>query len=327
MRPLIIIFILLSAVIPVNGQAYGNRYIAPKAGGGRVVIYDTITPLVDLINRFEKPWELRETGKGYWIGYTNDMYSVARYQDKAIGKLTDFIDTSRNLHAKQAALFTLHLIGINCRVVGRFIEDFENQEARNALLKYLNDSELNQTVAYLIKRDPWLSDIPQIMRYLSITNNDCSNVLTALQRYNFDGKPLEQIIPDDPFEKNIYLNDPDFSGLHSIEMLIAFQKALEPYLTIDTEITASPEGQKATNSTSSEGHGGKLSFNFVVESSKTFSYCDSENSYDYTFKDHKVEIIGQKKARQIWLDWWIALSQSDKEQLFASNHIPFGSKR
>jgi len=291
-------------------------------GGGRVVRFDTITPLPELIKKLEKQWDFNETFKAYWIGYTDDMYSIAWYKDKAIERLTDFIDTSRSLHAREGALYTLHLIGINFRVVGRFDEDFENQNARNALLRYLDDKELNETVALLIKRDPWLSDIPKLMAYLSVENRDYSKVLTALQRYNIEGKPLEQNVTDDIFDNKVPVTDGNFSGLHSINMLISFQKAYAPYFTIDQEITETPEWQKAINAqTSEEPKGSTLSLSFVIESSSVFSYCDSRQSYDYIFKGHTIEVVGQKKARQTWLDWWNGLSQNDKEKLFSSNHI------
>jgi len=301
MKTLFLTLCLFSIMSLARAQAdadanYGNKYVAARAGGGRAVSYDTITPLVELIKKLAKPWEFTDTEKGYWIGYTDDMYSIARYKNKAIEKLTDFIDTSRSQRAREGALYTLHLIGINFRVVGRFIEDFENQNARNALLKYLDDNELNGTVVSLIKRDPWLSDIPKLMQYLSGTNGDYSKVLVALQRYEFDGKPLEQMITDSIFGKNVSVNDPDFTGLHSINMLISFQKALAPYFIVDKEITESPEWRKAANGPTSEGSvGNKLNFDFVIESSRIFSYCESEPSYDYTFKDHHVEVLGQKR--------------------------------
>jgi hypothetical protein len=318
-----LLFLVFSARAQTDSDAYyGNKYIAARMGGGRVVSVDTITPLYELIKKLEKPWDFNETFKAYWIGYTDDMYSIARYKDKAIEKLTDFIDTSHNPHARVGALYTLHLIGINFRVVGRFSEDFESQNARNALLKYLDDDALNETVVVLIKRDPWLSDIPKIMQYLSGENHDYSKILVALQRYEFDGKPLEQKVTDSIFKKEVFVNDANFTGLHSTKTLISFQRALAPYFIIDKEITETAEWQKAVNSPTSEGTmTNKLSFNFIIESSKIFSYCDYEPAYDYVFTDHTIEVIGQEKARQIWLEWWQGLPQSEKVNRFSTNHI------
>lgn len=287
-----------------------------------MVRFDSITPLSELIKKLEKPWDFNETFKAYWIGYTDDMYSIALYKDKAIEKLTDFIDTSHNVHAKDGALYTLHLIGINFRVVGRFSEDFEDKNAREALLKYLDDKELNETVMFLIMRDPWLSDIPKLMEYLSEPDRDYAKVLSALQRYAFKGKPFDQEIKDTIFNKGIDIASPDASIMQSMYALIAFQNELKPYLIVDNEIIESKEWKKslselAVRKTQIE----KLSFEYFISWDRDFSYCEFNKPYYYRFIDHKVEIYGPIKARQIWLDWWQGLQQSEKKKLFSSNHV------
>jgi hypothetical protein len=60
-------------------------------GGWQHVAIDTNTPLPQLIKRLDSNWREIETGKGYWIGYTDDMYSIAAHGDEAIDPLLNFI--------------------------------------------------------------------------------------------------------------------------------------------------------------------------------------------------------------------------------------------
>jgi hypothetical protein len=163
-----LLFLSASAQNSDGEVYYGNIYVRAVMGGGQKVNLDSVTTTTTLINRFVKPWKFENTYKTYWIGYTDDMYSIAYHGNSAITPIINFIDTSRNLQARLAGLYTLHLIGIQGRVVGRFTEDFENKNARNALLKYLTNDDLKSTVLTLLVRDPWLSDIPKLMEYLSV---------------------------------------------------------------------------------------------------------------------------------------------------------------
>jgi hypothetical protein len=326
----LVILLLLGIANCAKSQAddsayYGNKEYRAVMGGGQRVHYDTITTLNNLIKRLDKPWKFVETYKAYWIGYTDDMYSIARYQDKAIDPLINFIDTVHSLKAKKGALFTLHLIGINFRVVGRFTEDFENKNARDALLRYLNDSSLNETVVYLLMRDPWLSDLPKFIKYLSRQECDYSKVLNGLQRYNFDGKPFGQKITDTIFKRIINVNGPRYRDWRLYE-LIAFEREFGRKFIVDNEITKSTKWKESLKKLPTNNLL-KLSesFDFYINSNLAFSYIDFVESYAYTFSNHQVIIYGPTKARQIWLNWWKGLSQNDKDNLFVSDHVALDS--
>jgi hypothetical protein len=288
-----------------DGEAYyGNIYVRAVMGGGQKVNLDSVTSPTTLINRFVKPWKFENTYKAYWIGYTDDMYSIAYHGDSAITPLTNFIDTSRNLQARVAGLYTLHLIGIQGRVVGRFIEDFENKNARNALLKYLTNDDLNSTVLTLLMRDPWLSDIPKLMEYLSLPNRDQLKIIIALQRYNFDGKPLQQKITDSVFQKQIQTKTQYRGGSSRMYELAIYQKYLAPNFIIDDEIIGSRNWKETLNRMRTSGNLQPLnSVEFFFRTQEVFSFSGFDESYNYSLRNHVITIYGPIKARQIWLDW------------------------
>jgi hypothetical protein len=116
--------------------------------------------LDSLILRLSGDWEFIETGKMYWIGYTNDMFSIAARGDSAIGPLVKVVETSSNQKARLGAIYTLHLIGINRKIIGRFVEAFVDANARKALLSLLKYDDLQPTIMELLIRDPWKTEVP-----------------------------------------------------------------------------------------------------------------------------------------------------------------------
>ena len=78
-------------------------------GGVVKVTIDTNTPLPELVERLKGPWREVSTGKGYWIGYTEDMYSIAARSELAIDPLLALARTSNSAHTKRGALLSLHL--------------------------------------------------------------------------------------------------------------------------------------------------------------------------------------------------------------------------
>jgi len=301
-------------------------------GGGQKVNRGTKAPLNELIKRLEKPWQFVETGKAYWIGYTDDMYLIADYKNDAIRPLVNFIDTAKNIKAREGGLYTLHLIGIDEKVVGRFSENFVNKDARLALLQYLNDNSLHETVVYLLMRDPWLSDIPQLMEYLSKHTGDYSKLLSALQRYDFKGKPIGQNIDPDMVNKEVTVFYPDSQAtttINRIAELVSYQKEFVSRFQIDNEIIQSSDWIKSNAELSKiktkktdEPFG--FSFSFLIRD--VFNFCDFQESFFYTFSNHKLTLYGPTKTRQIWLDWWSKASEIDKNQFYAFRHIPFNER-
>jgi hypothetical protein len=310
----------------IDAAPSGSQNIRAVLGGGERVTIDSKTSLIDLIQRLEKPWQFVETYKAYWIGYTDLMYSIANYKESAIPLLTNFIDTAKNFQARLGGLYTLHLIGINSEVVGRFMEDFSNKKAREAILRYLNNESLHYTVVSLLMRDPWLSDLPEFMKYLSVPNRDHSKIISALRRYDFDGKPLEQKITDTVYDKVFSVNTPENANGTAVDIcaLMQFQKAFAPRFTIDTEITGTTEWKSFLNKDYSQSPlKQNVSFEFLYSGNLTFLYSGFDDYFfTYKYSDEKIEIIGPVKARQIWLDWWGKLSEDEKRKFYSFAHLP-----
>lgn len=174
----------------------GKQNYLPVEGGGIRMKIDSTTSLDSLLARLSKDWEFHETGKGYWIGYTEDMFSIAARGDAAIEPLLQIAKDSTNKRAREGAVYSLHLMGINRTIVGRFSEEFVNPNARLALLQLLKIPDLQEMVMLLLIRDPWLSDIPRIIDAMATCAADCWALTNGLTRYKIDSLPLHQTIPD-----------------------------------------------------------------------------------------------------------------------------------
>lgn len=222
MRLCILLFFLLATF-----SGWGQRVdVAPSGqapyraveGGGSVVVLDTVTPLDTLVKRLEGNWHFEETGKAYWIGYPDLMYSIAAYKDKAIQPLLDLYSTTNTRNGKYGVIYTLHLIGIDSRITGRFSEEFVDTNARVALLQLAKDAKYRSTAISLLARDPWKSDLPTLARLLQENYN--KTLVNALFRYTGGDSPFRQDIP--PSLNNIQVYIEDTKGVFKIGELKTF---------------------------------------------------------------------------------------------------------
>lgn len=276
-------------------------------GRWQKVIIDTITPLDSLIKRLDSSWKFVETGKAYWIGYTDDMYSIAQYKEIAIKPLINLINKTDSFETQIAGLYTIHLIGIDCKIAGRFIEQFIDTMARNTLITFLNDPKLSSTVLKLLMRDPWPTDIPYLIDCLSYAENDYLNILSALNRYNLDNKPFGQPIPEEILVKEIMISTNEPFTRQPIHDIIALQKEMGNKVKIDDEILKSKEweiGEQLLNTNIVQTEKHKVGTILEFLSNSVFSYIDFDNRFFYTYLDGKITIYGPTKAREIWLKWW-----------------------
>ncbi len=166
----------------------------PTEGHGINIVIDSLTPLGDLIKRLDGDWKFIQTNKGYWIGYTVDMFSIAAKKDAAIQPLIDVAERSTNMHARIGALYTLHLIGINSKIVGRDYELFTNEKARRALLYLLRYDDLQKDIIVLLTRDPNLIDVPEVFKAMERSVSDCWALNNYLTQFPISA-PLCQNIP------------------------------------------------------------------------------------------------------------------------------------
>jgi len=193
----ILIFAVLSGVLllgcnredQLDVPPDGTTYLRATANGyhNHIVTPDLTTPFSEILKRFELGWHFECTGKTYWIGYTDDMYSIASRGEAAIPLILDFVANTKSKRAKLAAVYSIHLIGINCIVAGRFTENFESKVARQALLSLLDDKDIAVNVVKLLTRDPWETDLSKLFNKLSGTDIKLNKTITnALFRYPND---------------------------------------------------------------------------------------------------------------------------------------------
>lgn len=315
-----------------------ERYQIPIEGGVIRMQIDSIAPLNHLVESLEYDSDLYETGKGYWIGYNDLMFSIAIHSDGAIQSLLNFIKNSTDIETKSAACYTLHLIGIKCKVVDRYREEFHNKNAREALLSLLDDDELQPLVMELLIRDPWTSDIPVLMNTMNKSSTDCWAISNGLLLYGLEEDiPFELHVPDSI--KKLDVKIPDIKGgytkqefintvfakmkdIHSDALFIedtflSYNFRYDPVYLGD--IWRWDDGLERKN-INILGDRSKISVGELVEHVSWMGYCDLGNNYLYTMKDRKLHIMSPKTTKSIWLDWWNAKSGTYKKDLMSKNY-------
>lgn len=304
-------------------------------GGPEKVIPDNRTPLKKLIRKLDDPWKWAETGAGYWIGYTDDMFSIANYKDKALKPLIRYINNTDSLKSKLGALYTIHLIGINSKVAGRQYEEFKDTLARNAILSFIDDPLLHRDVIRLLRRDPWPSDIPFLIDYLSKPDRDYQFVIDALRRYQlfFYFLPVWTPLPDTLLKKELdiyYGNDQSDSQICKI---IALKNLLGNRIVIDSDILNSEKWIEGL-----ECYKNKINqylFKSVDENNQLIGsskptvgdledfffhpfadYSDmNEEKIIYAFKNDTLFIYSQEGARKRISDFWNSLTEEEIRQI------------
>jgi len=241
-----------------SGRLMKFQYIGQRSGKTKKTQEELTSHLIplgldSLISRLNTDWHLKETGKAYWIGYTDEMYAIASYKDSAISKLLNFISSSNNTHARSGAVYCLHLIGIDSKIIGRFVEKFTNLNARQALLSLIDQADLTDLVISLLARDPWQTDLPYLAELLGKGAN--RTLINALFRYWINAR--EEIPFRDSISTNIKTLEVMFQdslGIHKVgEIITIYQetedeqpvlapKGMEGYITGDVGNSNWPDG-------------------------------------------------------------------------------------
>lgn len=224
-------------IYPLNrsGEKLINFYKGERSFIRELTQKERVLKLVSLgsdslINRFNSHWELLQTGKAYWIGYTDEMYAIASKKDSAINKLVNYINTTKNEHGKIGAVYCLHLIGINSTVVGRFEEEFIDINARIALLNLVFQKDVSPLVVSLLARDPWPSDLPVLYNLLQISSD--KTLINALFRYLKTDMPFRESIAQDIDTFNVRLKDS--TGCYPIGRIVTVYSENENEPQIET---------------------------------------------------------------------------------------------
>ncbi len=313
MKYALVIF-LLSLFFRGNAQWVDSR--DGKCPGYQAMI-DSTSSLTTLIQRLEGNWEFDEPDKAYWIGYAREMYSIAAKKDSAVQPLLTFIDTSKNDHAISGAIYTLHLIGINSRIAGRFIEEFTNVKARVALLSLLKNPDYQPIIIELLIRDRHATDIPMIFEAMLATDSDCWALNNYLTCFNL---PI-------PINQDLWIGVyGDFVEIEYTEALKANSQLQLPVIL--TQIEKKHFDNIIVDSSlltrdlywtkrSFFGYGqafGKVNV-YVVDFLNAFtseSYTNIGSHIQYYIENKKLHICTQATAKARLIDWWLCMSPEER---------------
>lgn len=317
-----------ATIEPLPKGKYAHR---PTEGSGMEVPIDTVTAVDTLIYRLNGKWEFVETGKAYYIGYTDDMYSIAAHGEAAIEPLMQFMNTVATPQGKYGVVCTLHLIGINSIVAGRFYEEFTSKKARQALLSLLSYSELAPSIIRLLMRDPWQSDVPAYFDLLAKPSENSWVLVNAMKLQKLPGLPLQQkqIIPKKigettfPYprvnrrtrveEKQAIDEGKLGSDDEQILGILKFIKDMKrPDIQVEDALfhTNAFWGRWSTEFGCKNciGVGGE------VLSVATFLDNTEESRIQYYLNENGLTICTSESARQIITEWWNAQSDAFKKR-------------
>jgi len=292
---------------------YKDYYI-PVEGNRIKMKIDHKSTIEELIPRLISNHELYETGKGYWIGYNDLMFSIAVHSDSAIVPLLNFIDTTKCNEAKFAALYTIHLIGINCKIKGRESEEFVNIKAREALFKLLAQNEYLRTdVMRLLIRNPRESDVPKLFDILDSTVTDCWQITSGLLRYNLKERPCAQDIPHELLVMKIKLrNRVDFPEKESFEKIFKeFSKKHSNYVEVENTLYKYDYQMPMIVGVGSN----EITLAYLTGVCKSTDYCGISPNFQYTYQNRKINFISALTTKKIWLNWWKTQRDSYKDSL------------
>ena len=297
-------FILIGSKILIAQNRYEN-YRAVEGGGVKVNI-DNETDLNTLILKLENNWELEMTSKGYWIGYTDLMYSIASRKEEAIEPLMNFYNSTSTENGKYGVLYCLHLIGIESTITGRFTENFVNQKARNSLLNYVysKNEKIRDLAVELLMRDPWSSDVQILMDAMQKSNNDSWTIVNSLMRYQLSDIPFHDSIPTEL--RKIQIEYATADDICSEEFFWNILKAIKIGLKDNVRIE---ESLFLTNlwGYSCSGynrHDFQGLLDDIVENDQLFNYCDLGNKIQYYVENDIIFLCSSMTAKKRWIEWW-----------------------
>ena len=291
-----------------------SGYSIPREWARLDMKLDSITPLKELIPKLRIYDTLYETGKAYWIGYNDLMFSIAVYADSAINPLINFIDTTNSTKAQIAALYTLHLIGINCKVASRTLEKFDNLKAREALLKVLSTHiNLQRNIMLLLIRDPRENDIPKLFNIMESSDDYCWAISAALLSYNLNNIPIHQPIPEKLLNKSVdikFNEDNNYNEMYK-KVFRAFSDKYKGLVNVEDTLFNYNFHQPTFINSKSE----PIKLWYLIFESSRINYCELSSNYQYYFKNGKIYFCSAMTSKKLWLDWWKLQSKSYKDNL------------
>lgn len=315
---LLIFFACPSSAQILDTNSSGRENFLAVEGGSIEARIDRLTPLPFLVEKLNGDWKLVMTGKQYWIGYSNIMYSIAAYKDEAIPLLMDFIKYRASTRGKEGAIYTLHLIGIESKIAGRYYEEFKNKRARHALLCLLADDSLKVQVAELLSRDPWLSDIPVLMNYLRVPETNNWPIINLIRRYNIKDLPIGQEIPKAIYEYLIPIShDADFSN-YLIKTFEKIKLKAAGKVVIEESLFHEKAGGYMwfdLNEPDSKVPRGKIRLGTFISRATMVEYYYIGNKFQYYVEGGRVFFCSAKTSASRILTWWDSKTNEEKSNV------------
>lgn len=303
---------------PQKQEIRQKDYYIPVEGSRIYMKIDRKSTIKELIPCLRTNHEFYETGKGYWIGYNDLMFSIAVHSDSAIGPLLNFIDTTNCNDAKIAALYTIHLIGINCEIQGRTYEEFVNLKARDALFKLLAKNDYLRTDAMqLLIRDPRESDVPKLFEILDSTATDYWQITSGLLRYDLKSKPVAQEVPQKLLDKKIKLKKQiDFPETEIFSVIMReFSRKHSRFVKVENVLYNYNYQMPIRIGVENN----EITLGYMTDLCTLTDYCSISPNFQYSYKDGKIEFFSALTTKNIWLNWWKNQHDSYKDSLRHSN--------
>lgn len=291
-----------------------SGYSIPAEGRNIEIKLDSTSALNDLIAQLSDSTKLYETYKGYLIGFNDLMFSIAVHSDSAVEPLLDFIDTTTSIESRRAAILTLYLVGLNCKVEWYTYGEFTNIKARDALFKLLSkNNDLQKEVMILLIRDPQESDVPKIFDILETSTFDCWPITSGLLRYDLPEIPVRQTIPDDILALKVtYTSEDDYLRKeHISDLFKKFSKQYRNIIQIEDTLFNYPFEMKVSYGKEYN----QVDLSFISNSCLRVGLGHLGANYDYQFKNDKVYFISAHTTKNKWVEWWKTLDSSYKESL------------
>jgi hypothetical protein len=247
------------------------------------------------------------------------MFSIAAHGNEAIPLLVHFADTSKNAHAREGAIYTLHLIGIDKKIAGRFSEYFKNKEARKALVELLKHEELRPLIAHLLIRDRWKSDIPVCMNILKYGSGEMSPIVNICIS-DLPEIPMHEIIPERFDDVMITVTDKhpdrfDLNADYSGQMTEALNKMKnKKHIHVDSLLLNQNLWEQHQKISRKE----PFSVSSFLYGMTKCGYIENGSRLQYYIRNGELYICSSQVSKEIILNWWEQQTDSFKNGLSIS---------
>ncbi|MFC0876884.1 hypothetical protein ACE01N_09825 [Saccharicrinis sp. FJH2] len=238
-----------------------------------------------------------------YIDYNDLMYKIAEYKLNAIPILLKSVKNNCDLNFKKNVLLTIYLIGTDGYQY-KCLEKFKNKEARDAILEFLTYDDLRMYVYNLLVRDPKISDVPVLMKYMCDENN-LNRLLNLLDFYDFESFPFNIYAM-----KTLFSNIPckmipyKYSHEGNITDIYLIKKNNSRLARLSKSIIKSPEWKNIHSDPAlSNPNDSILDLELIMNMVYKFK-VGSLSDYFFDYDGQNLYIHDVHSARDLWIAWY-----------------------